>query len=227
MKERGMIFNTEMVQAILEGRKTVTRRPVTHYHSGPVPTNFYLEELRLPDVFFADKETGEIRVHRCPYGVPGDRIYVRETWQRLRMFDEHQVETGKHELFYAADGVPDVIMLDEDGNQLENCSFRWRPSIHMPKWAARIWLEITDIRVEHLRDITEEQEEKEGINYLIEDEESSAGHGFNRAEYYSIGGCPMKYSPEKYGMIAYLESVGLFWDENPWVWVVEFKRVEK
>lgn len=217
-KERGIIFNTEDVKAILSGRKTVTRRPVK-----PQPkTKIWKDVTPNGELhYFSDRDHryGNRTLHMCPFGQIGDRIWVRETWS-----DTESSGQGLGYTVYKSE-MPFVYQdVDEDEVVVGSDSFKWKPSIHMPKKYARIWLEIADIRVERLGDITEEDEEKEGINYLMEDEDSSVGRAFNHAEHYSIAGAPMRYSPEKYGMIGYFESVGLMWNDNPWVWVIEFKK---
>lgn len=221
MKERGMIFNTEMVQAILDGRKTVTRRPVKiqprvhHWDSLP---NYALKCHKLADNHYRfshsfkgvniSNQEYDGPVFCCHYGQPGDRIYVRETWERLMMYDENDMPYSpyQYQMFYKADGIPDIRMLDEDGYEDENQSFRWKPSIHMPKKFARIWLEITDVRVERVHDIEQTHDSvfKEGWPFA----------GINT-------GIPFK----DFGIL--WDSIYQNWGVNPWVWVIEFKRVDK
>ena len=96
----------------------------------------------------------------------------------------------------------------------------------MPRWACRLLLEVTAVRVERLQDISDDDEDAEGIDYCLEDPNTVAGHAFSEAEHYSIAGVPMQYSPERFGTIAHFNALGIEWDANPWVWVVEFRLVE-
>lgn len=193
MKERPIIFNTEMVKAILDGRKTVTRRPVE-------PQPFKYENGKTVK-FDRKKGMGCIVSHdgsvplgwireMCPFAQIGDRLYVRETalyWYGL--------VNGKPEISH-------VAAFKADGYELEGKE-SWTPSIHMPKKYARIWLEITDIRVERVQDITEEQAEKEGTRPLSPSWTDQPRTWFMRT----------------------WNSIYKNWNDNPWVWVIEFKKV--
>jgi len=167
MKERPILFSGPMVRAILEGRKTQTRRIVK-----PQP---------LRDRGVMAFNDGEHPQMRCPYGKPGDRLWVRETW--------------------CPDVEPYTFRYKADGDEpLE----RWRPSIHIPRWASRITLEVVSVRVERLQNISEDDALAEGIT-LVERGTSPVDQ-FNKL-WESING------PGS-------------WEANPWVWVVEFKRIE-
>ncbi|KQJ07405.1 hypothetical protein [Escherichia coli] len=216
--ERGMIFNGEMVRAILDGRKTQTRRIMkiqpsdgfhpTHngfdldskahwYTPGVVDKNGYLQPAKK-DVFgVADENEG----YTCPFGAVGDRIWVRETWAR------YNIDQDSHDMAYRATTPEDW---PKEG--------RWRPSIHMPRWASRILLEITDVRVERLNDISEEDARAEGI---------IDGGCLNCGEPEPCG-CANP-EPDATDAFAYLwQSIygQENWNANPWVWVIEFKRIE-
>ncbi|MEH4799093.1 morphogenetic protein [Atlantibacter hermannii] len=207
MKERGMIFNGEMVRAILDGRKTQTRRIIKLSHESG---------MKNPVVRGKNGEASyvgcRLAAMLCPFGKPGDRIWVRETFQgplvSEDLFEEYRAYPEKFEkpqyCEYAADGgtKPEYCDLDD------NLRHGWLPSIHMPRWASRILLEITDVRVERLASISQEDAAKEGY----------------------------PANPEPYGgsMDKWLWFRQL-WDSiypeqsfshNPWVWVIEFKRVE-
>jgi len=190
MKARPILFNTEMVRAILAGRKTQTRRQVNSWPD---------ESLRK-----AKGIPSRAQESVCPFGQPGDLLYVRETFA---IRDDNTINDGG--TIYLAS---------------EPCgSDRWKPSIHMPRWASRLTLEITDVRVERLQCIGADGEEAEGIDFLIEDPATVAGQAFNEAEHYSIAGVQMVSAPERFGVIAHFRALGMDWDANPWVWVVEFK----
>lgn len=222
MKERPILFSGEMVKAILEGRKTMTRRVNS-----------------IGEYYISDK--------KCPYGVVGDRLWVRETWQSFfpeevtqnhqqgpRSFSGVPAETAKvHYMFfyYRADGeAPDD---PKYGKAV------WRPSIFMPRWASRITLEVTDVKVERLQDITEEDAEKEGIpnEYPMSDIYCyhCGGRGLIKTHHRETLGameidCP--YCDTAVKRFATLwdsingKKPGKTWKDNPWVWVVEFRRVE-
>lgn len=222
MKEHPILFSTPMVHAILEGRKTQTRRVVK-----PQPPS----EATSAGVMSApgrdhDGEwswlSGDPKdcdswgfvgdEFRCPYGQPGDRLWVREThapqadcwgaWERaLRGERIRQDELTIH---YAADYSHDERPFIE----------KWRPSIHMPRWASRITLEITGVRVDRLRDISEDDAIAEGI-------ERDTGM-------WRHYGCPTQawiHSRDSYRSLWESINGPGSWEANPWVWVVEFKRI--
>jgi len=176
MKERPILFSGPMVRAILDGRKTMTRRVVKwKYGENGTPACPIESVDRFADIVqgLAENLSGDpvpFCEAKCPFGVPGDRLWVRETWQDIGAAD-------RPEYVYAADG---------------EWSGKWRPSIHMPRWASRITLEVVSVRVDRLEDISEEDAKAEG--YASADE---------------FLGAP------------WAVSVG----PNPWVWVVEFRRM--
>lgn len=206
MKERGMIFNAEMVRAILDGRKTQTRRVLGTYQDA---VKFCPEwDVNGKQIFIVLGEkdhTGMnpvITAIPCPFGQPGDRIWVRET------FRVHSRATDVATLVYRA-SVRNSWTEQTHRVPVAVCNKpatpeKWTPSIHMPRWASRITLEITDVRVERLNSITESDAEAEGVtdtgfgDLLVD--------GF-RYLWKSI------YGDDS-------------WQANPWVWVIEFKRVE-
>lgn len=228
-KERPILFNGAMVRAILEGRKTVTRRPVK---GGQIPTECPDEKdpaFRCSAIGQRDRRYGFnvfgategecakqlAEYGRCPYGLPGDRLWVRETWYcdhfevlsgpYLKPDDLNVSEAREYgALVYAADGL----------TPYEAEQPVWKPSIHMPRWASRIQLEITAVRVERLQDITYEQAAAEGI------------HRHNRMWSATDEGSACHKYPEPAFRDLWL-STGGDWDANPWVWVVEFKRIDQ
>ncbi|HBM2806306.1 hypothetical protein M7982_23720 [Enterobacter hormaechei subsp. xiangfangensis] len=196
--ERGMIFNGEMVRAILDGRKTQTRRVMK-----PQP-----DEDGLAKVINGPWVDTSERIYRCPFGVPGDRIWVRETWAEAGA-------SAPDLKLYRANYPAHVPTHYENVPPAEDV--RWTPSIHMPRWASRILLEITDVRVEQLKSISEEEARSEGVAQLRE--------GFWK--HYQPGWAQHQLSAR--GSFATLwESIYGFgeWDRNPWVWIIEFKRIE-
>lgn len=186
MKERGMIFNGEMVRAILDGRKTQTRRIVSDRQLQLIDVGSQIGECYSLECRVSHENSQSYYREHCPFGAVGDRIWVRET------FGDCGVR-----LVYRAD--------TDDGAK---CKVkRWTPSIHMPRWASRILLEITDVRVEKLASVSDEEAGKEGY--------------------------PADPSPFGGRMDKWLWFRQL-WDSiypeqsfkhNPWVWVIEFKVV--
>lgn len=186
-----ILFNTDMVRAILEGRKTVTRRVVKPQPVGQ-PAQMG-EDSCWPGCFAsADDE----RVYRPPYQ-PGDILWVRETWAHPSK-EEIARGTDKNIFLYRAD-VPSVLYAWD----------HWNPSIHMPREAARIFLRVTGVRVERLRDINldppgpKNQVVREGLNYL----------------------CDFIAVWERTIKPANRATNG--WEANPWVWVIEFERAKE
>ncbi|EOI5834201.1 morphogenetic protein [Klebsiella aerogenes] len=215
MTERGMIFNSEMVRAILDGRKTQTRRPV----------KFPVHDKNLGCELAGNELAGELSAGNylnSAFGKPGDRIWVRETFQGP-LFDYEQMDAYLEDSSrfetpefcqYAADGGHRPEYQDAD----DNLRHGWRPSIHMPRWASRILLEITNVRVERLNAISEEDARAEGI---------IDGGCLNCGEPEPCG-CANP-EPDATDTFAYLwQSIygQENWNANPWVWVIEFKRVE-
>jgi hypothetical protein len=194
MKERPILFSAPMVRAILDGAKTQTRRIVK-----PQP------EFRHGCFFNPGDSTGYgpgLFISNCRYGQPRDRLWVRETF----VCDDYRYPNGpidelKEELFYRAD--------DENPFEAPEGKF-WKPSIHMPRWASRINLEITGVRVERLRDISEEDAQAEGAQP-------------------SLVGADLDYLKYRAGYQTLWESINGdgSWEVNPWVWIVEFQRVEQ
>lgn len=222
-RERPILFNGDMVRAILTGAKTQTRRPIKLPHHNPLGqweactsgghgARDRKGNLVPEEVCIWHTRTGDTLV--CPFGQLGDRLWVRETWQfEINAMGSAREEDGP--FVYAADRY-------QSGRRIEE---RWRPSIHMPRWACRLALEITDVRVERLQAMPEADWEAEGISFCMEDPSTAAGHAFNEAEHYAIAGVSMRGTPEDHGMRAQFAEQGLDWDSNPWVWVIEFKQV--
>jgi len=191
--ERPIIFSAPMVRAILEGRKTQTRRVVK----------------RLTHDAALRRFTHAIVEGRCPYGRPGDRLWVRETWAPYHGADEPVRELDDADCVrYAADGAVHMAMhdgVDQDPLDAYGLAphvsmpggpWKWRPSIHMPRWASRITLDVVDVRVERLCSISAADAADEGVDVRTEFVEL----------WESINGAGS-------------------WGANPWVWVVTFKRV--
>lgn len=206
MKERPINFNDEMVRAILEGRKTQTRRIVN-----PQPKVIHAlhgdASITTNQIF----RRGDNRVH-CPSGQVGDRLWVRECFGACNSYVPH--------IFYRADG------------EAPNPEFKWKPSIHMPRRASRITLEITSVRVERLQDISEDDAQAEGLEALTKDGGRTVKYGIPDRDGLpgddDIGWswCDWSYDPrEAFAKLWSLINGPDSWDSNPWVWVIEFKQV--
>ncbi|EBA4600810.1 hypothetical protein BA656_11665 [Salmonella enterica] len=208
MKERGMIFNAEMVRAILEGRKTQTRRPIKWKQTRFTEIGEREDGSNWP--WSEDTEKVCDYWHPCPFGAVGDRIWVRETfgWQIRR---DPVGGTGEFRVYRAT--TPDAVRYQTASG--EAAPMKWVPSIHMPRRASRITLEITDIRVERLNNISYDDAISEGIKQewtCIDPGLGSYAHKNDVQDDY-----------ETLWKSIYGEE---FWAANPWVWVIEFKRVE-
>ncbi len=204
MKETPILFSTPMVQAILNGKKTQTRRVIK-----PQPK-------QAP--FRSDDVTDS------PFGTYGDRLWVRETWTEYHTVNYIKRADGRSFsevsdgcIAYKADGYESINDLKEHIQLMSECDLeavetnRWRPSIHMPKKYARIWLNVIRVRAERLQDISEVDARAEGVEPL-----SSNGLDFD--SYHN-------------SFIHLWDSInkkrGFGWDKNPWVWVVEFRRIKR
>lgn len=210
MAIKPILFNTEMVRAILDGQKTCTRRVVKTRRKDAC--GFYV--TKRPDGSFAgiyeyDEDERMFENQLIPPYKPGDILYVRETWHR---YTKRVGEGGKCHLEERY-GYKASIKNSEDADE------PWRPSIHMPKEAARIWLKVTDVRVERLQDITDDGAKAEGANWKngknVGWEEKMKRTAIERfAEIWN--GTIKKSDLDRYG-----------WAANPWVWAIQFERCEK
>lgn len=229
VRERPILFSAPMVRAILDGTKTQTRRPVKG-----LALEWLAPNMLTPE-FVALPGNG-----LCPYGAPGDRLWVREAWSAQYSYPleyrgdhlawHHQTPpawrlgTNAIRTHYCADrSAYDVCDYGEQGIDLvripmhDNNTPRWVPSIHMPRWASRITLEVTDVRVERLQEISEADAQAEGVE-----------RHFDEGVWY--------YGPFERGTASAVDAYRILWDAinakrghgwvtNPWVWVVSFRRV--
>lgn len=197
MADKPILFSGEMVRAILDGRKTVTRRVAKQFSGQP-------ERWRLEGDMMAFDGGFEYAHLRCPYGRPGDLLWVRETWRPFTA--NGSVDAAVQ---YKADSaIEQVFMTPDYINRFPESPDKWRPSIHMPRWASRILLEVVSRRLERLQDISEADCIAEG---------APGGHGVIPG--YAYAATPLEHYRHIWTEINGQAS----WDANPWVWVVEFK----
>lgn len=217
-KAKPILFNTEMVKAILEGRKTVTRRAAfpadvfREFHTSLYPDGWWFRGRVFRDRPSAERyllHTGKM----CKYA-RGDILYVRETWTRLpETSDGHFRPKGVYYYKAGEDLRPEKYQ--ENG---------WRPSIHMPKEAARLFLRVTEVRAERLQDITEKQAVSEGLEPVLCSNCDGYGCsdcvGSGCREPALVGFCDVWNSTIKPA-----DRALYGWDANPWVWVISFERM--
>jgi hypothetical protein len=213
MSVKGILFNTDMARAILAGRKTVTRRKINRdiINNCDMDTDGTLLDYGNADGDFINP------VKLCRYQT-GDILYVRETWTLEEFYDNGAMikyrAGGELPIDYDYEGETyyKLLKFAEDG---------WIPSIHMPREAARIWLKVTDVRVERLRDITEEQAKAEGAI-----DNRGFIHSYDN-EYESIHTCREDFI-KIWDSTIKKTDIGIYsWEANPWVWVIGIERCDK
>lgn len=220
MKQTPIIFSGEMVRATLDDLKTQTRRLNGLKRVNTEPSRWELVYLSDSGEATFRHQLGAVVKIQCPYGQPGDQLWVRETWGVGRWGDRKKPSelldyaSGSFKTFYRA-STPNVPYVN-----------RWRPSIYLPKWAARIWRELTKVRVERLQDISENDAKAEGVTpgKVLE----SGGNPFKQ-NIARLG--PLKQGTYRGAFIALWNELnakrGHGWDTNPWAWALTFKRAEK
>ena len=205
MKEHPILFTGDMVRAILDGRKTQTRRVIRPQPDAIAP----FQDGEPTEAYYNGwPKAGEARELKCPYGIPGDRLWVRETWRKAGECTINDPCYGYRATMKYACGQP---VPNEKAT-------KWKPSIHMPRAASRITLEVTDVRVERVQDISEVDAQVEGC---VNDVKLEYGHMTGPIDYKGF------YAVERFETL--WDSInakrGYGWDKNPWVWVVTFKRI--
>jgi hypothetical protein len=257
MSEKPILFSAPMVRAILDGRKTQTRRIVkpqpTEMDSGWFPgppgdkrnAKHYASEAHLRKGLAEDF---------APYR-PGDLLYVRETWQAIHVYVDP--ETGYGDDLTHSHGIPKgpgtwwqitYEATDRHEKHKEDRGFPWRPSIHMPKWAARLWLRVVGVRAERLQEITEADARAEGVKQIplhadcaTADRERFPDGWIPKGTLLWEGYMPHRpaYRTTARDSFASLwdsinghrgqpnSTIGYGWNENPWVWRIEFERIER
>ena len=260
MKYYPMIMGAESVHGIFEGRKTMTRRVVTPQPPGdfeigmyhPIGVDRHGEEYPKPERFGIWGDGWDIP---CPYGQVGDRIWVRETWKPGAWRDDGRVavdymaspelthtpwaymkEQASQFIHRWLDEIAKTGLLPNESGRYEweagKSPLKWKKAMFMPRWASRLNLEIVNIRVERVQDITEEDAIREGVEYC-----DNPDHGFIDAlSFHDIGrlGCPVcGHNPAGFAVNNYKKlwdslnaKRGYPWSNNPWVWVIEFRRVD-
>jgi len=239
-KERPILFSATMVRALLAGTKTQTRRVVKPKH---LPEGHWMVETRgsRHELTHWDNDTADTSLIACPYGQPGDRLWVRETW-RIGSWDDgcgfwiDYCDGPRKERLECPDVDFAYRLIEQTCEDLRKCNFqptngtmyewapgqsplRWRPSIHMPRWASRITLEVTGVRVERLQDISEADCIAEGC--------TQNHNGYYRGGPHAVGGLKqMETAKAAYRDLWESINGPDSWDANPWVWAIEFKQME-
>ena len=195
MKERPILFSAPMVRALLDGSKTQTRRVVKPQpvYDGRFAGGWKLKGKKGHEAATCSPLIAEV----CPYGQPGDRLWVRESFAHIYRDNSSPERRSFEDVAYMADGRG--IDIGAYGS--------WKPSIHMPRWASRITLEVTSVRVERLQDISRGEAMAEGCPFP------------NMAQ----GKDPCQWYGKLWEQINGPDS----WEANPWVWVIEFKRINQ
>lgn len=203
MKERPILFNAAMVRALMDGRKTQTRRIAKVETCDTRPLGG-ASVFITPSGFYVPR-TPQDHVSYCPYGQSGDKLWVREAWRTTgddgRCNDMPPRDLQPHQVWYEADGVAAI----------SEFVGKYRPPMFMPRWASRIMLEITSVLVERVQDISEDDAKAEGAAP-------------------SIVGTDLEHLKYRAGFQSLWDSInakrGFGWETNPWLWVIKFKRVE-
>lgn len=244
-----ILFNTDMVRAILPGCKTVTRRVIKPHNARKASEQEYCQGNGL----WVDPSTdnGDHEGHIKDYSISpcwiswsyyiqkyapcqtGDILYVRETWAKHPKLKRYYYRANSE-----CDGHSTEWGCPEAYDRTANCDLcewlagyiKWRPSLHMPKAAARIWLKVTDVRVERLQDITPDQCIAEGIyeEEIIKTKNSCFKYCGNLKEIFGVDNAFSYCFRKCWNSTIKKSDIGLYgWDANPWVWVIEFERCEK
>ncbi|MDA3943684.1 MAG: hypothetical protein PF694_09120 [Bacteroidetes bacterium] len=200
MKESPILFSTDMVKAILEGRKTQTRRINSLEGVNENPVNWLVKVIN-GFAFFYNSNTDKNLDIKCPYGQTGDLLWVREKFE---------TETDGTVKFFAGNN-------EVEHNTAYRQLTKWRPSIHMPKAAARIWLQITNVCIERLQDISDKDAIAEGIEKHPNDKTNVHYRNYHHEDFLMI--------TPKFSFKTLWEKTTGFdsWDANPWVWVITYK----
>lgn len=232
-KARPILFSGAMVRALLDGRKTQTRRIVKHpllddvpdtadvVHENPRHAAPYLDSYcggaKTPDNprgmtewwCWWTRDDRPCHQFKCPYGKPGDLLWARETWQALSFGDYQPTKHHVSDVRFAATDTLGSADKDVRG-------YSWRPAIHMPRWASRITLELTGVKIERLKDISEEDAKAEGCGPTIPDDVKD--HPLAK----HIGPNPRNHFAAVWERINGETGPGS-WEDNPWVWALEFR----
>lgn len=206
-------MNAEMVRATLDDRKTQTRRVMNYPESYIWNHDNFKDNYVFSKMFLDDRTGNNVAIFKhinenftewfkCPYGVVGDRLWVREKWRIYH-------GTNWAQLYYSDESELPVLLPYDSCESLSSLHGKWRPSIHMPRWASRVTLEITDVRVERVRDITELAAIEEGIPRV----DPNTTHAYHHRGQFQVLWDSIN------------EKRGFGWESNPWVWVISFKRI--
>lgn len=230
MREIPLLMNGPMVRATLAGHKTVTRRTNgLEYFSDNEPDNWRCVRVVGGYAYFVYGNSPVERAEKCPYGQVGDRLWVRETWAPDPPADGTWAYTS-----WAGCKGSKLMDIPERYRKPAHCMFAadyphdakrwvWKPSIHMPRWACRILLEVSGVRVERLQDISERDAVAEGVTAFY----CGPAHDVKNPTRWGVEKTPLHESPTDAFCYLWEGISGAgSWDANPWVWVIEFRRAK-
>lgn len=226
MKEQPILFSGAMVRAIRDGRKTMTRRIINRVAGHGKVTDFgesdtpgYDFHFRCRRGLWQDYRVADL-LPVCPYGQPGDRLYVRETWATLQCYDDMKPRDMRPDapIAYVCDG-----MVRNSRTVRASPLGITRPSIFMPRWASRLILDVTDVQIARLQNITQKDAMAEGFMKL-----PATGRAVLNPSGQYFGAC---WSSPRAGFLELWDKLnakrGFPWASNPWVWVISFRRAEE
>jgi hypothetical protein len=227
-RERPILFSAPMIRALLSGAKTQTRRVIAPGRDGTVAewrTAWVMDAVKrwapsMDGWWTMAVDGGHIGSVQCPYGVPGDRLWVREAFYSDTLSPDTEYQHVHYREGLAHGHFHRRAALHLDGKSGHRGP--WRPSIHMPRWASRITLEVTDVRVQRLQDISEDDARAEGVDADPVE-----------AWFDSVGGAGDPYAAAcsklyRFGFAKAWDSINgkrCPWSSNPWTWAISFKRV--
>jgi hypothetical protein len=217
MKEKPILYSTEMVLANLEGRKNQTRRTNNLDKVNDKPDNWEFKGFipyATPEAIFINRYTGVTLAIKCPYGGAGDVLWVRETFAKT-LSDEYLHQSTKLPYFYKAD----VLDSETEKEVMTAYGWKYKPSIHMPKAAARIWLQVESIGVERVQDISEQDAIAEGIDTSNGLPVGMTSHYIDYIDARNCFTSAINSFKSLWQSINGEES----WQSNPWVWVIKYK----
>lgn len=236
MKERGILFSAPMVRANLARRKRMTRRlvkpqPIPQHHIALIPAERAHTFTGKAAFEVVTNYAKHVKTIECPYGGPGDRLYVKEaSWIWCQKDSDGFTPTGRRKYRYTPVGRHVVYCADQEKpteriNDNPRCSWRYKAARFMPKWACRLWLEVESVRVERVQDITYEDAEAEGVQCVETDDTEDTYWCIEPNDGGPVADLPQDVFACLWDSINAASGHG--WDRNDWVWVVAYRHIEQ